>query len=86
MTDSDEEYKFKWGEDWIERKLRRRLALYERKYPGFDIERFIAWITSDKVDSRTQRWWPYMEDEDITKINKERRRQDSFTRLCNSAD
>ena len=32
MTAGDEEYEFKWGEDWIERNLRRRLALYERKY------------------------------------------------------
>ena len=86
MADNDEEYEFKWGEDWIEKKLRRRLALYERRYPGFDIERFIAWITRDKVDSRTQRWWPYMEDEDITKINKQRRSHDSLTRLGNSVD
>lgn len=84
-THRDEENKFKWCEDWIEEKFRRRLYLYKRKYPGFDIERFIERLTRFEVDSKTQRWWPYIKDEDIARINKLRRRADSLRSLAESS-
>ena len=73
--------KFKWSEDWIEKNLRRRLFLYKRKYPGFNLERFIEQLTKYEADSKTQRWWPYMKDEDIAKMNKLRRRVKSMKSL-----
>ena len=77
---------FKWAEDWIEKNLRRRLFLYKRKYPGFNLERFIEQLTRYEADSKTQRWWPYMKDEDIAKMNKLRRQVASYRRSAQRAD
>jgi len=77
---------FKWAEDWIEKNLRRRLFLYKRKYPLFNLERFIEQLTRYEADSKTQRWWPYMKDEDIAKMNKLRRRVASHRRSAERAD
>ena len=77
---------FNWAEDWIEKNLRRRLFLYKRKYPGFNLERFIEQLTRYEADSKTQRWWPYMKDEDIAKMNKLRRRVASHRRSAERAD
>jgi hypothetical protein len=77
---------FKWAEDWIEKNLRRRLFLYKRKYPGFNLERFIEQLTRYEADSKTQRWWPYMKDEDIAKMNKLRRKVASYRRSAKRED
>jgi hypothetical protein len=77
---------FKWAEDWIEKNLRRRLFLYKRKYPLFNLERFIEQLTKYEADSKTQRWWPYMKDEDIAKMNKLRRKVASYRRSAKRED
>jgi hypothetical protein len=77
---------FKWAEDWIEKNLRRRLFLYKRKYPLFNLERFIEQLTRYEADSKTQRWWPYMKDEDIAKMNKLRRKVASYRRSAKRED
>ena len=75
---------FVWAEDWIKHKLIKRLWLYKKRYPLFDIDRFVNELTQWPVDAKTQRWWPYMKDEDIKKQNVLRKKQKSWSSLANS--
>ena len=73
---------FQWAEDWIQKKLLIRLFLYKKKYPMFDVQRFVYDLTRWPVDTKTQRWWPYMKDEDIKKMNVNRRKSRSIEKLA----
>jgi len=78
--------KFDWAEDWIKDRLIVRLWLYRKKYPMFNISRFVEELTKWPVDAKTQRWWPYMNDEDIKKRNVFRRKMASLASLAKSQD
>jgi hypothetical protein len=75
---------FEWAEDWIKDKLIIRLWLYKKKYPMFNIVRFVDELTKWPTDEKTQRWWPYMKDEDIKKMNVRRKKRASWSSLAKS--
>jgi len=66
-------------EDWIEDKLYKRLKQYQKKHPGFNIERFMEIVA--RWDHKLQRWSPYMKDKDIVRVNKQRRFWEGMGRI-----
>jgi L-rhamnose mutarotase len=76
--------KFEWAEDWIKDKLIIRLSLYQKRYPLFDIVRFVDELTKLPIDAKVQRWWPYMQDDNIKAINASRRKSERFSSFAES--
>jgi len=66
-------------EEWIAKKLKERLLKYQNKYPNFDVEAFMEYISDESL--KMQRWSPYMEDKDIKMINKWRRFSKGMSRI-----
>ena len=68
-----------FSEEWIERKLAERLWKYKKRYPAFDIERFMLMV--EGWDPKSQRWAPYMEDKHIKAVNVSARKGRAISRL-----